>query len=53
MKKLLLSAMLFAASTGLVNAQTVQKQIVEEGGTPRKAPCPLSFMPTAPALIIM
>lgn len=33
MKKLLLSAMLFAASTGLVNAQTVQKQIVEEGGT--------------------
>ena len=33
MKKLLLSAMLVATSMGLVNAQTTQKQIVEEGGT--------------------
>ena len=33
MKKLLLTAMLVATSMGLVNAQTTQKQIVEEGGT--------------------
>ena len=33
MKKLLISAMMVAASVGLVNAQTVQRQIVEEGGT--------------------
>ena len=33
MKKLLISAMMVAASVGLVNAQTVQRQVVEEGGT--------------------
>ena len=33
MKKLFLTAMLVATSMGLVNAQTTQKQIVEEGGT--------------------
>ena len=33
MKKGLLSAMLIAMSVGLMNAQTVQKQVVEEGGT--------------------
>ena len=33
MKKLLMTAMLVATSMGLVNAQTTQKQIVEEGGT--------------------
>ena len=33
MNKLLLTAMLVATSMGLVNAQTTQKQIVEEGGT--------------------
>ena len=32
MKKLFITAMLFATSVGL-NAQTVQKQVVEEGGT--------------------
>ena len=31
MKKMLMTAMLFAASVGL-NAQTAQKQVVEEGG---------------------
>ena len=33
MKKLFITAMLFATSVGLVDAQTIQKQIVEEGGT--------------------
>jgi hypothetical protein len=33
MKKLFMTAMMLAASVGLTNAQTVQKQIVEEGGT--------------------
>ena len=33
MKKLLMSAMIVAASVGAMNAQTSQKQIVEEGGT--------------------
>ena len=33
MKKLLMSAMIVAASVGVMNAQTSQKQIVEEGGT--------------------
>ena len=33
MKKLLMTAMLFATSVGLMNAQTIQRQIVEEGGT--------------------
>ena len=33
MKKLLMTAMLFAASVGLMKAQTVQRQVVEEGGT--------------------
>ena len=33
MKKLLISAMMAAASVGLVNAQTAQRQVVEEGGT--------------------
>ena len=33
MKKLLMTAMMFAASVGLMNAQTAQRQIVEEGGT--------------------
>jgi len=33
MKKLFMIAILFAASTGLMNAQTAQKQVVEEGGT--------------------
>ena len=33
MKKLLMSAMIVAASVGTMNAQTSQKQIVEEGGT--------------------
>ena len=32
-KKLLLTTILVAASVGLMNAQTTQKQIVEEGGT--------------------
>ena len=33
MKKLLMTAMLFATSVGLMNAQTIQRQIVEGGGT--------------------
>ena len=33
MKKLLMTAMLVATSVGLMNAQTIQRQIVEEGGT--------------------
>ena len=33
MKKLLMTAMLVATSVGLTNAQTTQKQIVEDGGT--------------------
>ena len=33
MKKLLMTAMFVATSVGLMNAQTTQKQIVEEGGT--------------------
>ena len=33
MKKFIVTAMLVAASTGLVNAQTTQRQVVEEGGT--------------------
>ena len=33
MKKLLLATMLLVSSAGLTNAQTTQKQIVEEGGT--------------------
>jgi hypothetical protein len=33
MKKLLLTAMMVAASVGLMNAQTAQRQVVEEGGT--------------------
>ena len=33
MKKLFMTAILIAASAGLTNAQTAQKQIVEEGGT--------------------
>ena len=33
MKKLLMTAMMVAASVGLTTAQTVQKQVVEEGGT--------------------
>ena len=33
MKKLFVMAMMIAASVGLTNAQTTQKQIVEEGGT--------------------
>ena len=33
MKKLLMTAMMVAASVGLTNAQTAQKQVVEEGGT--------------------
>ena len=33
MKSFFLTVMLVAASWGLVNAQTTQKQIVEEGGT--------------------
>ena len=33
MKKLLMMAMMIAASVGLTNAQTVQRQVVEEGGT--------------------
>ena len=33
MKKLLMMAMMVAASVGLTTAQTVQKQVVEEGGT--------------------
>jgi len=33
MKKLLMSALMLAASAGLVNAQTTQRQVVEEGGT--------------------
>ena len=33
MKKFLMSAMIVAASVGAMNAQTSQKQIVEEGGT--------------------
>ena len=33
MKKLFLSAMMIAMSVGLMDAQTVQKQVVEEGGT--------------------
>ena len=33
MKKLLMSAMIVAATVGAMNAQTSQKQIVEEGGT--------------------
>ena len=33
MKRIMMTAMMVAASVGLVNAQTAQKQIVEEGGT--------------------
>ena len=33
MKKLLMTAMMIAASVGLMNAQTTQRQVVEEGGT--------------------
>ena len=33
MKKLFMTAMLVAASVGLTNAQTTQRQVVEEGGT--------------------
>ena len=33
MKKLFMMAMLVAASVGLTNAQTAQRQVVEEGGT--------------------
>ena len=33
MKKLLMSAMMVASSVGLVNAQTTQRQVVEDGGT--------------------
>ena len=33
MKKLFITAAIVAASVGLMNAQTVQKQVVEEGGT--------------------
>ena len=33
MKKILMTAMMVAASVGLMNAQTTQKQVVEEGGT--------------------
>ena len=33
MKKLLMTAMLVATSVGLMNAQTIQRQVVEEGGT--------------------
>ena len=33
MKKLLMSAMMVASSVGLVNAQTAQRQVVEDGGT--------------------
>lgn len=33
MKKLFMTAMMVAASVGLMNAQTAQRQIVEEGGT--------------------
>ena len=33
MKKLLMTAMMVAASVGVMNAQTTQKQVVEEGGT--------------------
>ena len=33
MKKLFMTAIMIAASAGLTNAQTAQKQIVEEGGT--------------------
>ena len=33
MKKLLMTAMMVAASVGLTNAQTTQRQVVEEGGT--------------------
>ena len=31
MKKVLMTAMMIAMSVGLTNAQTVQKQVVEEG----------------------
>ena len=33
MKKLLMTAMMFVASVGLMNAQTEKRQVVEEGGT--------------------
>ena len=33
MKRILMTAMLVAASMGLMNAQTARKQVVEEGGT--------------------
>ena len=33
MKKLFMTAMMIAASVGLTNAQTAQRQVVEEGGT--------------------
>ena len=33
MKRLIMTAMLVATSVGLMNAQTAQKQVVEEGGT--------------------
>ena len=33
LKKLFMTAMMIAASVGLTNAQTAQRQVVEEGGT--------------------
>jgi len=33
MKRILLTAMLIAANTGLMNAQTARRQVVEDGGT--------------------
>ena len=33
MKRFLMTAMMVAASVGLMNAQTVHRQVVEEGGT--------------------
>ena len=33
MRRIVLTAMMVAMSVGLTNAQTVQRQIVEEGGT--------------------
>ena len=38
MKRILMAAVMFAASFGLMNAQTARKQVVEDGGTgPYKA----------------
>ena len=51
MKKLFITALMFAASVGLTNAQTAQKQIVEEGGTRRTvtvAPIMRSMAATTP-----